>query len=161
MQTTGAHSQNMPRDECLRLMATTSVGRIVYTQRAMPAVEVVAFTLDGGDIVIRAMCDPLAMAIRGTVVAFEADHVDPDNRIGWAVTVIGLARQVDDPSPIGCSASSGGREHEIRIRPEIVTGLHLTVAVTPPECRLRPDRYQGPAMHGTFASEPGAQLRVG
>ena len=35
------------------LMASVPVGRIIYTRRALPAVEVVNFALDHGDIVIR------------------------------------------------------------------------------------------------------------
>ena len=38
--------------ECLRLMASVPVGRIVYTVRAMPAVEPVNFAFDNRQIVI-------------------------------------------------------------------------------------------------------------
>jgi hypothetical protein len=57
---------DLSREKCLRLMATALVGRIIYTRRAMPAVELVNFTLDAGDIVIRtSVSGKLAAAIRG------------------------------------------------------------------------------------------------
>jgi hypothetical protein len=85
----------LSREQCLRLMATAPVGRIIYTRQAMPAVELVNFTIDGGDIVIRtASGGKLAAAIRGAIVAFEADQYDAVTHEGWSVTVIGQAREV-------------------------------------------------------------------
>ena len=58
-------------------MASVPVGRIIYTRRALPAVELVNFALDHGDIVIRTdRGGKLAAAARGAVVAFEADCLD-------------------------------------------------------------------------------------
>jgi hypothetical protein len=122
MHTTGARPETMPREECLRLLATTGIGRIIYTRHALPAVELVTFALESGDIVARTVLESLVAAVRESVVAFEADRVDPHDRSGWAVTVIGTAR---------CSSSPGGYEHVIRIRQEIVTGLHFAVPATP------------------------------
>ncbi|MEU8385537.1 pyridoxamine 5'-phosphate oxidase family protein, partial [Streptosporangium sp. NPDC048865] len=44
--------QILSRQECLTLLASTSIGRIVFTDRALPAVQPVGFVLDGEDIVI-------------------------------------------------------------------------------------------------------------
>jgi hypothetical protein len=52
MQTAGTRPENIPRGECLRLMATAGVGRIIYTRQALPAVELVSFALDRGDLVV-------------------------------------------------------------------------------------------------------------
>jgi uncharacterized protein len=123
----------LTRDECLRLIASVPVGRIVYTRQAMPAVELVNFTLDEGDIVIRT--DPsgkLAAATQRAVVAFEADAVDIDGRSGWSVTVVGYSREVTDPGDIARLLESGPRpwaagerEHFIRITPGAVNGRRL------------------------------------
>ena len=53
MYSDGAALTQLSRDECLRLMASVPVGRIIYTRRAPPAVELVNFALDHDDIVIR------------------------------------------------------------------------------------------------------------
>ena len=73
----GTTLEQLSRDECLRLMEQAPLGRIVYTRQALPAVELVNFALDDGDIVIRTHSGgKLAAATRGAVVAFEADNVD-------------------------------------------------------------------------------------
>jgi nitroimidazol reductase NimA-like FMN-containing flavoprotein (pyridoxamine 5'-phosphate oxidase superfamily) len=128
--------EQLSRDECLRLMASVSVGRIVYTRRALPAVELVNFALDHGDIIIRTDSGgKLAVAIQHSVVAFEVDRLDADQRAGWSVTAIGQSREVTDPADIArlrkMSLSSwalGMREYFIRISPEILNGRRLRVS---------------------------------
>ena len=104
MYSDGSALTQLPRDECLTLMASVPVGRVIYTRRALPAVELVNFAFDAGDIVLRT--DPggkLAAAVRGAVVAFEADCLDLANQAGWSVTAIGPSRAVTDPGrSAGC-----------------------------------------------------------
>ena len=124
---------HLSRQECLRRLESVPVGRIVYTRQALPAVELVNFAIDGGDIVIRTDTgSKLAAATQGTVVAFEADSIDPDHDAGWSVTAIGRSREVIDPEDIGHlhkiglrAWAPGTRDHFIRISPEIVTGQLL------------------------------------
>jgi uncharacterized protein len=133
MYSDGSALTQLPRDECLTLMASVPVGRVIYTRRALPAVELVNFAFDSGDIVLRT--DPsgkLAAAVRGAVVAFEADCLDLANQAGWSVTVIGPSREVTDPEEIGrlktiglSSWAPGARDHFIRISPEILNGRYL------------------------------------
>lgn len=114
-------------------MASVPVGRIVYTRQALPAVELVNFTVDDGDIVIRTDASgKLAAATHGAVVAFEADQVDADGRRGWSVTVVGYSREVTDHDDLARLRevgpqpwAQGEREHFIRITPGIVTGRRL------------------------------------
>ena len=123
----------LTRDDCLRLLASVPVGRIVYTRRAMPAVELVNFTIDHGDIVIRTDASgKLAAATCGAVVAFEADALDIDQRRGWSVTIVGYSREVTDPEDLARLREIGPRpwvvgehEHFIRITPGIVNGRRL------------------------------------
>ena len=133
MYSDGVALEQLSRDECLRLMASVPVGRVIYTRRALPAVELVNFALDRGDIVLRTdRSGKLAAAARGAVVAFEADCLDQAHRAGWSVTAIGPSREVTDPAEIArlqaiglCSWAPGTREHFIRISPEILTGRYL------------------------------------
>jgi uncharacterized protein len=133
MYSDGSALRQLSRDECLRLMASVPIGRIIYTRRALPAVELVNFALDHGDIVIRTdRSGKLAAATRGAVVAFETDCLDAAHHVGWSVTAIGPSREVTDPEEIArlqkmglSSWAPGAREHFIRISPGILNGRRL------------------------------------
>ncbi|TCC30796.1 pyridoxamine 5'-phosphate oxidase family protein [Kribbella speibonae] len=78
------------RSECLRLLRSVPVGRLVYTNGGLPAVRLVNFLLDDDTVVFSSgRGDKLRAAERGDVVAFEADEVDLERHIGWTVTAIG------------------------------------------------------------------------
>jgi uncharacterized protein len=125
--------EQLSRDECMRLMGSVPVGRIVYTRQALPAVELVNFALCDGDIVIRTSAEgKLAAATRGAVVAFEADSVDLAGHVGWSVTIVGQARAVTDGQETHrlelialMSWVPGERDHFIRISPAIVNGRRI------------------------------------
>jgi nitroimidazol reductase NimA-like FMN-containing flavoprotein (pyridoxamine 5'-phosphate oxidase superfamily) len=126
--------QVLSRQECLRLLSSAPIGRIVFTDRALPAVQPVNFRLDGERIVIRtSIGSKLAAATRHAVVAFEADEFDPDLRTGWSVTVVGHARAVHDPDEIARLAAlpltawaPGSRDHYIVVEAEQMTGRRIT-----------------------------------
>jgi uncharacterized protein len=134
MYSDGAALKQLTRDECLRFMASVPLGRVIYTRQALPAVELVNFAIDDGDIIIRAdHSGTLAAAARGTVVAFEADRLDTDRHSGWSVTAIGHSQEVTDPDEIGrlkklglSSWVPGEQEYFIRISPEILNGRRLS-----------------------------------
>jgi uncharacterized protein len=125
--------EQLTRYESLRFLATVPIGRIIFTRRALPAVELVHFALDHGDIVIGANPDDtLAADIRDAVVAFEADSLDVTHRAGWSVAIIGRSRVVTDPGEIDRLQKIGLRSwgpgkaaHFIRISPELLTGRRL------------------------------------
>lgn len=125
--------QPLSRHESLRLLATVPIGRIIFTRRALPAVELIHFALDDGDIVIRVdPGDTLAADIRNTVVAFEADSLDVAHQAGWSVAIIGRSRAVTDPGEIDRlqkigvrSWGAGEAAHFVRISPELLTGRRL------------------------------------
>jgi nitroimidazol reductase NimA-like FMN-containing flavoprotein (pyridoxamine 5'-phosphate oxidase superfamily) len=133
MYSDGSALQRLTRDQCLTLMASVPVGRIVYTRRALPAVELVNFAIDHGDIVIRTdRSGKLAAATRGAVVAFEADQVDLAGQAGWSVTAVGPSSEVTDPGELARlrtiglrSWIPGERDHFIRISPVMLNGRHL------------------------------------
>jgi len=125
--------KRLSREQCMRLLGSVPVGRIVYTQQALPAVELINFVLDGGDIVFRtAAGGKLGAAVRGAVVAFEADSLDYVRHTGWSVTVVGQCQIVTDAKEIDRLRSTrltpwapGVREHYVRIPPTMVNGRQL------------------------------------
>ncbi|MDP9867857.1 MULTISPECIES: pyridoxamine 5'-phosphate oxidase family protein [Streptosporangium] len=125
--TAGAHV--LSREECIGLLASAPIGRIVFTDRALPAVQPVGFCLDGEDIVIRAVEGSAVAATRDAVVAFEADDFDSRTRTGWSVTAVGYARAVSDPVEIARLSAlplttwvPGGGTLFIKIPAELVAG---------------------------------------
>ena len=154
MYSDGPALTQLTRDECLHLMTSVPVGRIIYTRQALPAVELVNFAVDDGDIIIRTdRSGKLAAATREAVVAFEADRLDVGCHAGWSVTVIGQSREVTDPDEIGrlermglSSWAPGERDHYIRISPGILNGRRLSahrpehVPPVLPEC-ASPDSF--------------------
>ncbi|GGK76998.1 pyridoxamine 5'-phosphate oxidase [Planomonospora parontospora subsp. parontospora] len=133
MRLDSAGLQVLSYQECMSLLGSCPIGRIVFTDRALPAVQPVNFCLDGEDIVIRTTAgSKLAAATRRTVVAFEVDEFDPAARTGWSVTVVGHARAVEDPAEAARLAglpltpwAPGTRDHFIVIATEQVSGRRI------------------------------------
>jgi nitroimidazol reductase NimA-like FMN-containing flavoprotein (pyridoxamine 5'-phosphate oxidase superfamily) len=120
-------------EECLTLLASVPIGRIVFTDRALPAVQPVNFHLDGRDIIIRtAIGSKLATAARNAIVAFEVDDFDADLRTGWSVTIVGPARAVVDELEITrlmqfplTTWVPGSRDHFVVMRAEQISGRRI------------------------------------
>ena len=124
----------LPRDEALRLLGSVPFGRVVFTARAMPAIRPVNHLVDGGSIIIRtSLGSALSTDVdgTGTVVAYEADHIDPGTRQGWSVVVIGRAALVTDgPQHLlyrqALHPWAGGQRDEIiAISIDMITGYRL------------------------------------
>src|SRR6266568_1885468 len=81
--------------ECRVLLAAVPIGRIVFTDRALPAIQPVSFLMYDGDVIIRtAEGSKLGAAAGNAIVAFEADDFNPVTRTGWSVVAVGQARIV-------------------------------------------------------------------
>ena len=120
------------REECLSLLATRPVGRVVFTHRALPVVLPVNFLLHDTGVLMRVgPGSVLAGVSRGAVVAFQVDDVDAGPDTGWSVTVVGRAGEVRDPllrrHVLAALAPWAGDEqdHVVRIALERVTGRGL------------------------------------
>lgn len=80
---------------CLRLLTKSEIGRVVFTDAALPAAQPVTYLLDGKEVVFRTGGgSKLAAATRGAVVAFQVDEIDPSTRTGWTVLGVGEAYEV-------------------------------------------------------------------
>jgi nitroimidazol reductase NimA-like FMN-containing flavoprotein (pyridoxamine 5'-phosphate oxidase superfamily) len=88
----------LTRADCLLLIGAGGLGRVVFTDAAMPAVQPVTFVLDGDDAVFRVPHGgPLDASTQGTVVGFQVDDIDPGTHAGWSVLGVGRAHEVTDP----------------------------------------------------------------
>jgi len=124
----------LSREESLGLLARVPMGRIGFTQQALPVIRPVNHLVDGDNIVIRTPSGSALQRNTGTdqVVVYEADQIDPQSYTGWSVMVTGLATQIT----IEAEADRYRRllrpwinlnmDHVVRISAEIVTGYRLT-----------------------------------
>jgi nitroimidazol reductase NimA-like FMN-containing flavoprotein (pyridoxamine 5'-phosphate oxidase superfamily) len=112
--------------ECWDLLRGTSVGRVVFTMKAMPAIRPVNHVVDGQTIIIRSH---LASAIAGhasrdgSVVCYEADEIDPVGHTGWSVIATGMARLVTDPDAI--------RRYQQALEPWVARDMDQVITITP------------------------------
>jgi len=118
-------------DQCLKLLASCRVGRVGTSIGALPVILPVNYVvLDNGVLFRTAAGTKLDAAVRGLVVAFEADAYDPDGRAGWSVLLVGKASEVSDPvelerdEAIAMSPWPGaeGQLHYVHIKAERISG---------------------------------------
>jgi hypothetical protein len=124
----------LERGEALRLLAGVTLGRIVFTHQALPAIRPVRHLLDeSGNIIVRCCRSAVLGANRSVVVGYQADAIDPSGRRGWNVVVVGPAELASDPAvvdgyqellPAVCGSDI------IVIHPELVNGYALSSSRT-------------------------------
>lgn len=125
--------------ECRELLGSVALGRIVYTDRALPAVQPVNFVMADGEVVILTSAgSKLAAAARNAVVAFEIDQFNRDISSGWSVVIVGHARVVAEDGEISRLRTLPLRPwntaepaHYIAITPELISGRRLPTPKDP------------------------------
>ena len=126
----------IPQDECLRLLASQSIGRIAVADfNAAPLVVPVNYRLDGEAIVFRTdYGSKFRLAVLGEQpVSFEIDGVDPGRRTGWSVLLQGNAAEIDEPEGERLSLqpwAPGRKSHWVRVAPGSITGRRIRLAPT-------------------------------
>jgi hypothetical protein len=121
------------RDDCMRLLDSVTIGRVVFSARALPAVAPVNFAVVDDEIVLRTGAgSKLDAAVANSVVAFEADQFDLERRDGWSVVVVGQARVVTDEDQIALLDALGlqcwlvgDRANYVAVPPELISGRVL------------------------------------
>ena len=127
-------SVDIAEAECWKLLSSVSVGRVIFTQHALPAVRLVNHLIEDSTIVIRSHLGSAITAHAaqdGAIVCYEADELDPARRTGWSVTATGPAFLVADPAAATRYQrllepwADGQMDYVISIRPQLVTGIRL------------------------------------
>jgi len=125
----------LPRDECIALLGTAHVGRLVSIDATGPVAIPVNFALADGAVVFRVEPGTKEMALSQEHLSFEVDHVDDDTHSAWSVLVRGTAEEVaidDVPDLLRHMHNSiptpwvvGVHSEWVRIVPRSVTGRRL------------------------------------
>jgi hypothetical protein len=136
--------------ECLALMATMSLGRIAFTEGALPAVQPVAFALGDGEVFVAThRGSNVAVASRDAVVAFEVDDFDAGARTGWNVTVVGATRVISDADEVG-------RLDEFGLQPWTPADGHCYIGIQTRLVRGRRISRRAPPLAGVAAGLDGS-----
>ncbi|EID78019.1 MULTISPECIES: pyridoxamine 5'-phosphate oxidase family protein [Rhodococcus] len=131
--TTTAPDSVLSAAECIRLLRSVPVGRMVFTENAAPALRPVTFAAVGGEVVIPTDDESFAR-FDGEFLAFEAGDIDLITRIGWSVTAMGHATYVSfadsvarfhDRNAVPWSIHPGDRH--LIIDMEYVSGRRVTL----------------------------------
>jgi uncharacterized protein len=132
---------DLPREECLRLLASHSFGRLAVSMgdRA-PVLRPVNYGFDepSQSVVFRtAVGSGFHALLRSAEATFEIDGVEEHARAGWSVIMSGVADEVTDPDEVSRldgldldSWAPGHKAHWMRIRALTVSGRRI---VLPPE----------------------------
>jgi nitroimidazol reductase NimA-like FMN-containing flavoprotein (pyridoxamine 5'-phosphate oxidase superfamily) len=126
--------EEIPRDECLKLLATRTLGRLAVVEDGQPAVVPVNYAFTDEGIVVRTDEGAKLEAGRQRRVAFQIDEIDPVTHLGWSVLVRGHAFDVTETldhrserlrSVQVESWAPGPKARRLLVELEVVTGRRL------------------------------------
>jgi uncharacterized protein len=135
MTTTGETKlEEITHDECLKLLATRTLGRLAVVEDGQPSVVPVNYAMTAEGIVVRTDEGAKLEAGRQRRVAIQVDEIDAGTHLGWSVLVRGHAFDVtnalDDRSerlrgvPLE-SWAPGPKARRLLVELEVVTGRRL------------------------------------
>jgi pyridoxamine 5'-phosphate oxidase-like protein len=103
--------ERLSEAEPIRLLGNVAFGRIVFTQRALPAIRPANHVVVDGSVIIRTHLGATMLLVIDMVVAYEADLIDPDDQARYAALLEPwIDRQMD---------------YTVRVVPELVTGYAM------------------------------------
>jgi uncharacterized protein len=127
----------LSRDECLKLLASHSFGRLAVAMET-PVIRPVNYLFDepSQSVVFRTSGGSKFHALLLSAnAAFEIDGIDPGSRTGWSVIIVGMAEEITSPSELrrldklGLEAwAPGQKRHWMRIRAWTVSGRRIVLA---------------------------------
>ena len=93
------------RDECLRLLSASTVGRVVVIRPVVetPVIRPVNYAFDEASqsVVFRCIAGTkFATLMRASRAWFEIDDIDADRRTGWSVIVGGVTEVITQPAEV-------------------------------------------------------------
>ena len=135
MEASDSVFEEIPVEECLKLLSAHDVGRVAVVVDRHPVILPVNYRIDGDTIVFRTGAGTkLQGAVLG-YVAFEVDQIDESLQQGWSVLLQGVGREITDATDARSEQlqllplapwAPGEKSHWIKIVPRIVTGRRLS-----------------------------------
>lgn len=85
---------------CRELLGSAPMGRVGFTDRALPRILAVHSTVRDDEVVMARRSGATLDVRPQEIVAFEVDEYDPVTREGWCVSLVGTCRVITDPDEI-------------------------------------------------------------
>ncbi len=123
--------EEIPADECLRLVAAFGVGRFAVALPGQPPLVVpVNYILDGEVVVFRSGPGSKVEGLRAHPASFQIDLIDPFHRTGWSVLLQGVAHEATaaEVAHLELTPWVGDRVHWVRLVPSTITGRRIALA---------------------------------
>ena len=127
--------ERLSREQCVALMGTQKVGRLVVVEHGRPLVFPVNYALDGEAPVFRTASGAKLWASSHSPVAFEVDSLDVPSQTGWSVIVHGMAHEVTafDRTDLQFRVAgldirpwaTGDKPLVVRVEPRMITGRRI------------------------------------
>lgn len=136
----GTEMLELARRECLRLLGTTSIGRVVVSVPGWdhPMIRPVNYLFDESSqsVLLRsALGSKLHALLRSAGAAFEIDGIDHAGDVGWSVIITGVCEEITATGELrrvealGLEPWAPGTEgHWIRIRANVISGRRIVTA---------------------------------
>jgi nitroimidazol reductase NimA-like FMN-containing flavoprotein (pyridoxamine 5'-phosphate oxidase superfamily) len=129
----------LSREECLRLLASHSFGRLAVNMgEGPPVIRSVNYVFDepSQSVVFRtAHGSKFHALLRSARAAFEIDGLDEASRTGWSVIIHGVTDEITNPNEVrrldslGLETWAPGRKaHWVHIRAWTVSGRRIVLA---------------------------------
>jgi nitroimidazol reductase NimA-like FMN-containing flavoprotein (pyridoxamine 5'-phosphate oxidase superfamily) len=126
----------LDRNECLRLLAATNLGRLAVNVEGWPPVirpVNCLFDQSSQSVVFRsARGSKFTALVLSAQAAFEIDGIGPDGETGWSVIVLGVAEEITQASEVHRleqlglrPLAPGDKPHWLRIRSTVVSGRRI------------------------------------
>lgn len=122
----------------LGLLGHVEFGRVAFVVNGLPTIRPLNHVVVDGQIIVHTRhTTAFAQTVRGHAglrVAYQADEIEKDSRLGWSVLVSGIAGDITDKrrdeklGPQVRSWMARPLDTIIAIKPLEVTGLRLTIA---------------------------------
>jgi hypothetical protein len=123
---------SIDRQTCMVLLASQTVGRVVYTDQALPAASPVRLSFHLGRLFMTTHDRLLAPHLTGKIVAVLVDDLEASDPGAWSVLVTGACRTVENADRIanrlGLPLAGAG---VLEISNPLINGKRLALGAAP------------------------------
>ena len=127
--------ERMTREQCIELLASSEVGRLVVVEGGRPLIFPVNYAKDGDAPLFRTAAGTKLWSSTRSPVAFEVDEVNVETQSGWSVIVHGVAQEITafDSADLqgrvfGLAVhpwAAGDKPVFVRVAPRLITGRRI------------------------------------